>query len=134
MDMAEKVKPVLLAMIICDQLIREEGTKKISLLGLFNRVGAKTFPCVHSRLHIFVAVTDYMGTADCELKFSDNSGKEIVKLAGQFNFPNKLAVIEMNFRMDNLPLPKAGAYHFDFIIDREIIGHRKFRVEQIKER
>lgn len=120
-------------MIICDQIIREEGTRKISLLGLFNRISSKGFPCVHSRMHVYVAVTNYEGQADCELKFTDTSGKEIVKFSAPLNFPNKLAVVEMNFCMNNIPLPSAGMYHFDFIINGELIGHRKFKIEQIKE-
>jgi hypothetical protein len=129
----KRPKPVLLAMIICDQILREEGTKKISLLGIFNRVSSKTFPCIHPRLHIFVSVTEYEGQADCVLKFSDSTGKEIVQLKGPLEFPDKLAVIEMNFCLNNVPLPNAGIYHFDFIMDNEIIGHRKFKVEEIKE-
>lgn len=122
-------KPTLLAMIICDQIIREEGTKKISLLGLFNRIHAKSFPCYHSKLHIYIALTDFEGQAECELKFSESSGNEIIKLAGPIKFPDRLTVVEMEFCMNNLPIPKPGIYHFDFMINTEIIGHRKFKVE-----
>ena len=132
--MKQKSKPVLLAMTVCDQIIREEGTKKISLMGLFNTMHAKKFPCIHPRMHIYIALTEYTGSANCELKFSDSSGKAIVQLTGPVNFPDKLAVVEMNFCINNLPLPKAGLYHFDFIMDGQPIGHRKFMVQQIKEK
>lgn len=131
--MNKKTTPVLLAMSVCDQIIREEGTKKISLIGLFNTIQAKTFPCVHSKLHIYIALTEYEGQANCELKFSYGDDKPIVQLTGPVNFPNKLSVVEMNFSINNLPLPKAGLYHFDFMVDGKPIGHRKFMVQQIKE-
>lgn len=133
MVMKKTTDPVLLAMIICDQIIREERTKKLSLLGLFDRVYSKKFPCSHSRLHVYVALTEYIGTANCELKFSDDSGNVITKLNGPLKFPNKLTIVEMNFGIKNIPLPKAGVYHFDFIVNGRLIGHRKFKVEQIKE-
>ena len=128
--MIQKGKPALLAMVICDQIIREEGTKKLSLVGLFNRIQAKKFPCVHSKLHVYLAITDYIGETNCELIFSDSDGREIVKLAGPIKFPDRLSVIEMNFGMNNIPLPQSGMYHFDFKINGILLGHRKFKVDQ----
>ena len=131
--MKKTTNPLLLSMVVCDQIIREEGTRKLSLLGLFNKIGSKKFPCVHPKMHIYIALTEYEGNANCELKFSDNSGKALVRMSGPLDFPNKLAVVEMNFCINNIPLPTAGVYHFDFFVNGELIGHRKFEVQQIKE-
>jgi len=130
--MKKRAKPVLLAMIVCDKIIREEGTKKNSLIGVFDRVHATQFPCTHSRMHVYIAVTEYKGRAACELKFSDNTDKELVKMAGPLNFPDKLSVVEMDFCINNILLPDAGIYHFDFFVNGEHIGHRKFKVGRIK--
>lgn len=120
-------------MIICDQVIREEGTKKISLVGLFNTIHAKSFPCVHPKMHIYIALTEFTGVANCELKFSDEANQIITQLKGPMNFPDKLAIAEINFQINNLPLPKPGLYHFDFFVEGQLMCHRKFMVQVTKE-
>lgn len=132
--MKKKANPVLLAMVICDQIIREEGTKKISLLGLFNSIHSKKFPCTHRKMHVFIALTEYQGSANCELRLSSDSESPFVKMTGPLNFPDKLAVVEIDFCFNNIPLPAAGIYHFDFIVNDVLIGHRKFKVGKIKEK
>jgi hypothetical protein len=123
----------LLAMVICDQIIREERTRKVSLIGLFGNIYAPGFPAVHSRVHIYIAVTGFSGINDCEVKFTDNASKEIVKLSGKLDFRDKHTVLEVNFRMDNIPIPSAGTYHFDLVVAGNVIGRRKIYVRQIKE-
>ncbi len=129
--MKKRAKPVLLAMIVSDKIIHEEETKKISLIGLFSTIHAKSFPCVHDKMHIYIALTDYAGSAKCELTFSDDTGQQIAHLPPQnLNFPEKLAIVEITFGINNLPLPKEGIYHFDLFIDGQPIGHRKFVVKK----
>jgi hypothetical protein len=45
--------PVFKAMLICDQAIREEGTGKTSLIGIFEQIGARRFPVRHSSLAVY---------------------------------------------------------------------------------
>lgn len=129
--MKKRAKPVLLAMIVSDKIVHEQETKKISLIGLFSTIHAESFPCVHSRMHIYAALTDYVGSAKCEIRFSDETGKRIADLPPQYlNFPEKLAIVEITFAINNLPLPKEGIYHFDLFIDGQPVGHRKFVVQK----
>jgi len=53
--------PTLNAMLICDSAVREEGTGKVSLIGIFANITASAFPAIHSKLTIYVNVTDAQG-------------------------------------------------------------------------
>ena len=43
-DMSEPPIPSLLAMLICDQIIVDEQTKKKSLIGIFDNINSLAFP------------------------------------------------------------------------------------------
>jgi len=48
-------------MLICDNAIREEGTGKVSLIGIFEQVRSDTFPFGLFSLAVYVKVTDAQG-------------------------------------------------------------------------
>jgi len=122
-------KPTLLSINICDQVIREEGTHKHSLIGMFSNINAMKFPCIHPCLHVYIAVTGGRGKQTGELRFiNDETSKVVMDLKGEVEFPNPLAIVEMNFRIANLRLDKPGSYHFEFWLDKELVGQRHFTV------
>ncbi|MCK4325473.1 hypothetical protein KAW55_01805 [bacterium] len=134
--MTESVrKPNLLSINICDQVIREEGTHKSSLIGMFSNINAIKFPCTHPSLHVYIAVTGGRGRQTGELRFiNDEMNETVVALKGDVEFPNPLAVVEMNFRIANLRLDRPGTYHFEFWLDSELVGHRYFTVKHVPQR
>ena len=125
-------KPALLSINICDQVIREEGTHKLSLIGLFTNIKARKFPCTHPCLHVYIAVTGGRGKQAGELRFiNDEMDKRLIALKGDVEFPNPLAVVEMNFLISNLRLDKPGPYRFEFWLENKLIGQRHFSVKHI---
>ena len=53
--------PAYSAMLICDMAIREEGTGKVSLIGIFENVSATVFPARHPLLCVYCKLTDAQG-------------------------------------------------------------------------
>jgi len=87
------------------------------------------FPCIHPCLHVYIAVTGGRGKQTGELRFiNDETSKVVMDLKGEVEFPNPLAIVEMNFRIANLRLDKPGSYHFEFWLDKELVGQRHFTV------
>lgn len=124
----KKQEPILLAINICDQIIRDESTKKISLIGLFNTIKANMFPVRHS-LHVYVAITNGQGEYEGELRFVNLSNKQLVaKAIGKIRFHNPLEVYEFNFAFQNLEFGSEGKYAVDFLCDGGPVGTREFIV------
>lgn len=122
-DDIKKQKPILLAINICDQIIRDEATKKISLIGLFNTIKADTFPIRHSLLHVYVAITNGQGEYEGELRFVNLSNRQLVaKALGKIGFYNPLEVYEFNFAFQNLEFSSEGKYAVEFLCDGELVG------------
>jgi len=122
--------PKLIAILVCDETIRDQATGKHTLVGLFNRIGVASFPYVHRRLHVFLSLTNGHGDAVGELWLVSRATDEVVvRLGGKMRFPDPLAVVEMDFCLNNIAFPKPGRYSFDFYCNGEMVGSRPFAVQ-----
>ena len=127
--------PTLIAILVCDLIIRDEMTHNVSLIGIFNTIYSGEFPCTHPRMHVFVSLTDGRGSCQGRLCLVDRETDEILaETVGDIEFPpDARSVVDMNFELRQAPIPKPGAYAFDFYVEGELIGSRPFAVEQVAE-
>lgn len=127
--MASMNPPLLLAMILCDSTLREEGTHKLTLLGTFNGLYSHTFPCTHPMFSVFVALTDGRGKVPCRLCMTSlETGNEIFSLPGQIDFQDPTGVAELTFQLRSVTFEKPGDYAIEFFAEGEPLGSRKLRV------
>mgnify|MGYP000371374738 CR=1 FL=1 len=127
---AEKRKPELLAIILCDQVIKDLHTQKVTIVGSFSRIFARKFPAMHNHCAIYVALTDGQGTYEGEFRFVFAETDETVFAAkGEFKLDDPLQVAELNFTIAALPLPRPGTYRIEFYADGERLGGRRFVAE-----
>lgn len=127
--MPMRPKPIALAMVICDTVIEDKKTGKKSLIGLFNNVTSNKVPCIHPRLNVFISLTegngDYIGKLKC---IYVDEGKPLAELSGPFIFSSPNQIIELNFEIRGVPLPKYGNYRFEFFCNNEMLIARKFKL------
>ncbi|MBU1783832.1 MAG: hypothetical protein KJ995_05460 [Candidatus Omnitrophica bacterium] len=127
--MISKPKPIPLAMIICDTVIEDKKTGKKSLIGIFDNINSPVAPCVHSRLNIFVSLTEgigqYVGKMRC---VQSDTNAVIFENTGEMIFKDRHQRIEFNFELYSLRFPEFGKYRFDFFCDDQPIIGRKFNV------
>jgi len=122
--------PILLALVLCDTTIREEGTHKLTLIGIFNGLFAPSFPCVHPSLSVYVALTDGRGEVPCRLRMTYlETGQEVFSLTGSVHFQDPTGVSELVFLLQQLRLEQAGDYSVEFFAESEMLGSRKLRVQ-----
>jgi hypothetical protein len=125
----QKPTPSVLSINVCDSIIRDEITKKVSLIGLFSTIRAKSFPCTHHSMHVYVALTNGHGKYQTEIRFinlSDN--KPIVGMRGSLEFQSPLHVVELNVCWQQLRFEKPGEYIVQVLCDGTPVGERKFIV------
>jgi hypothetical protein len=129
MEERGKPKPLPLAIIICDSVYRDGVTGKATLLGLFSRIHAKTFPVIHPQLFVFVSLTDGRGQMEAELRLVEReTNEQVMSLRGPIAFPTPLDVVEMVFDVRNLKFDAPGNFVFEFRCGGEILGQRRFEV------
>ena len=123
------VAPQLVAILICDEIIRDRATFKATLVGLFNLIAAPSFPCVHRGLHVYVSLTNGHGKAQAELRLVLRETNQVIgRLHGEVQFPDPLAVVEMDYELPEINFPREGLYSFDLYCDGILIGARPFRM------
>ena len=54
-------RPSAISLMLCDQVVFEQGTQKPYLLGVFTGVAADSFPTAPQRFDVFAALTDGQG-------------------------------------------------------------------------
>ena len=124
-----KPKPIVLSINICDTIIRDEITKKVSLMGLFTAIKANTFPVTHPLFHVYVALTNGHGEYKTSLRIvSIADGKTILNIDGNLNVANPLQVAELNIGLQGLRFDKAGKYSVQVWCNDGFIGSRDFMV------
>ncbi len=127
--------PILLALLLCDTIIREEGSHKYSLIGTFNSIFARSFPCVHPSFSVYLALTDGRGVVPCVLRMVElETGKELFALNGSVDFRDPTGVAEIPFQIHQVRFPKPGEYALEFHAEGELLGTRKLRIQQAQKR
>ena len=128
--------PIVLSISICDQFIRDERTKKTSLIGLFNTINAHSLPCVHNEMSIYVALTNGHGRQNVEVRIVHLAEQEtILALGGPVEFKEPLQVLELNLVCKSITFAAYGVYAVEvYCGDMDVAKiTRKFRVNHIKE-
>ena len=131
----EKPPPKALAMILCDQVMRDEETKKSALIGCFNEIIAPSYPALHHNFAVYVALTEGHGQYVGALRFSlQETDEELMQAEGRFRLDDPLTVMELVIRIRAVSLPKPGKYRMDFHCNGEfIIGRSIVAKEQAPE-
>ena len=130
-------KPLANAVLICDKVITEEGTKKKSLIGIFENIGSSKFPCVHYFLSVYVKLTDAMGSYRFSLELASLENGAVLNKAEipqEIDIPDLLRTHELVFNMGGLKFPSPGKYEFRVLANGEIFGQKTFLVEELKKR
>jgi hypothetical protein len=131
--MSDKPAPIGLAIVICDQIIEDKLTGKKSLIGIFNQIGAQSFPCRHPQVCVFVSLTEGRGQCAARLRIvHDESNRVVAEVNGQIQFPDVHTVVELNFNLVGLTFPDPGVYSIEFYCDDSLVLERRFHVVHVK--
>ena len=127
-----EIKPILKAMLLCDQTIVEEGTHKRTLIGLFDRIKASRFPNVHPSMSIYVQFREIEGIFDFMLELFDlTEGKSMNKAQiKDFKVQDRSRDCELVFNLLSVKFEHAGDYEFRIYVNDCVFGQKSFAVLQ----
>lgn len=125
-----QIKPILKAMLLCDKTLVEEGTRKRSLIGLFDRIRGSQFPLVHGAMSIYVQFREIEGEFDFGLELYDlTQGKPINKaVIKNFRVNERNADCELVFNLLSVKFDHPGDYEFRIFVNDTVFGQKSFKV------
>jgi hypothetical protein len=105
-----------------------DGSGKLNILGIFDRLTTTSFPTRHPRLSLvlrFSAGIDEVGRHQVVISLKGPEGKEVVRIDGEMNLapgPSSAGgavLVPHVLNMDGLVFPAPGRYAFDVRVDGE---------------
>ncbi len=124
-------RPSAISLMLCDQVVFEQGTQKPYLLGVFNGVAADRFPTAPQRFDVFAALTDGLGAVTLKLSVLHlETDQQIYVYRMKVRFPDPLRVVHMRVRVRRLVSAASGNYLFALAADDQEIAASRVRVYQ----
>jgi hypothetical protein len=125
------VVPIPLALVVCDHVHRDPGTKKHTILGTFAHAKGTTVPVLVRSMGIYFAVTDGRGTLPMEVRLIDVGGVRppIFSIGGALTFEHPNAVAECGMNVPDVVFPEPDDYRLQLIIADKVITERKIIVD-----
>ena len=121
--------PVLNAMLVCDMALREEGTGKVSLIGIFENINAASFPSVHPELSVYAKLTDADGEYVLRLELIQLEKARIIASGETTITPSdRMGSVELSFNLRNLVFQEPGLYEFRLSANAKHVGAKTLRV------
>jgi hypothetical protein len=105
-----------------------DGSGKLNILGIFDRLTTSSFPTRHPRLSLvlrFSAGVQEVGKHQIAIQLKAPDGKQLVRIDGEMNLApgSRMAggavLVPHVLNMDGLIFPAAGRYSFDVRVDGE---------------
>ena len=125
-----EIKPILKAMLLCDQTILEEGTHKRTLIGLFDRIKSSQFPTAHPAMSVYVQFREIEGVFDFSLELYDLGEEKTLNRASikDFKVQEKSRDCELVFNLMSVKFERPGDYEFRIYVNDLIFGQKSFKV------
>lgn len=121
----ELPRPVLQAIVVCDQAIREVDTNKVTLVGIFDRIQSSEFPLHWARpASVYARVTDAEGEYEVRLELVRlEDEKTVGRSESRVAIGDRMASHEIIFSLNAaLVFERPGRYEFRLFADSRHIG------------
>lgn len=122
-------KLTCISIIVCDEVYRDEATKKLVIIGTFNEIIAPAVPCQHPRMTVLFTLTNARGEYDLSLTIEhEKSGHQVIGFSGPMKVDEPLRISDINIELRDLVFPEVGKYWVIVKADGEIIQERPLGV------
>lgn len=124
--------PIVKSFIIADTVIQDRLTGKWSIIGVFDRVMAPSFPVVHPTVALYLRLSDAQGRYRMRVEFRDASDRRVGLFEGiEIEVKDPAQAIEVGLPTHMLPLEKPGKYQFQLFINDEFASSAELTVIQV---
>src|SRR5579871_6097311 len=118
--------PAVVGLTLCDLVIDEAITHKLSLVGSFTEILVDELPGLAEPFSAVAFLTDAQGVIDLELQVADAVTNQTIETRRQRVYsPDPLAVVYSNIRVRHCSFPRPGAYLFSLWAGPEMLAQRR---------
>jgi hypothetical protein len=129
-----KERPTCISVVICDDIYRDEQTKKLIIVGTFNQISAPAVPARHARMCVLITLTGGRGEHEMTVAIEHaETGERSTEVSGPLELENPLLICDLNLTLNGAVFPAYGKYWLDVLVDGELIGQRPFQVVPAEE-
>lgn len=112
--------PVVQSFLVADAVIQDRATGKWSVIGIFDRLLAPSFPCVHPSLAVYARLADAQGTYAVRIEFRDSEDRCVASIDGiRVEVPDRTRTVDFGVVARGLRLERPGLYHFQLYLNGE---------------
>jgi len=128
--------PYPLAILLCDQIIVDEISKKKTLVGIFDLIYAKQFPAEHRPLSVYVRLTDAEGQYAFRMDYVQVKTDKLLTHAEipGVSITDRLKAHELIMQFPPIKIPEPGEYEFRLWANDCYIGRMKFTALKLGEK
>lgn len=128
--------PYPLAILLCDQIIVDERSKKKTLVGVFDLIYARGFPIIHRPLSVYVRLTDAEGQYQFRMDYVQIKTDKLLGRAeiSTISIADRLKTHELVMEFPPIEIPDQGDYEFRLWANNRYIGRAKFTAIVAKEK
>jgi len=127
--------PRVKAFLLCDQTIHGQDGKH-SVIGIFQRINAGSFPVFHHRFGIYLRLGELRGNYDLTIRFVDNERDQPLaemQLRG-ISHDNPLDDFETSLNLPGIEIPRPGTYDIQILANDELIHVDTLRSDKVSQK
>jgi hypothetical protein len=122
--------PTVKSMILCDDLLLDEQSDKIHLMGVFNTIhpeGDPAFPYRLRKLSVFLQLTDAEGEYEAKIVICKGDTDRVISASPvhMIDFLDRLQLKWAHFRLLNCPFPHPGLYWVQFHCEGQVLSEQR---------
>ncbi|HKI33383.1 MAG TPA: hypothetical protein VKA46_16130 [Gemmataceae bacterium] len=124
--------PVILAMVMADDVRRDPATGKYWIHGVFDVITGRGFPCQHARVCVYVSLREGRGETPITLRMVDidEMRPPVFECNELPHFPDPMRQVEMDFTFHRPVFPAPGEYCLQFFAAGELLRELRLQVRQ----
>jgi hypothetical protein len=125
-----KPPPGCKAILLCERIMVEAHTAKVSLIGIVTKQVLSVFPGRTEPMRIFLHLVDGIGDYQLTVEVHDLAEDRIIarQKGPRISFPNRPGAIQVFFKLSALPIPHPDKYDVLVLADGIEIERQQVRV------
>ncbi len=128
-DAAFPEHPVARGLFLCDLVIQDGRSKKLTLVNIFERVRVDEFPSVPKPFAVYAWLTDGFGEVALRIEVESPDGTDIVYSQDAVaRFTSRLGTLHFQFKVAHCSFPSAGMHSVVLYANGAPIAQARFEV------
>ncbi len=127
----ERIIPDLQFSVLCDD-VRREDNGKFFLIGLFEIIGAKSFPAQHPILYVVNRWSNGAGRFNQRIRLIDPDGNAVIESSDvEFSLTDISLSHTIVSRFNGITFSSPGRYWLEILLDNKLKQRYPIKLEQV---